>query len=101
VNKSNAQHAILFEAISLILAQDFSKDLLGSSVSSLGRFLTVKVGAWGGRASCMPAVCNVLAVMRSQFHAPAQQQQQHMLPWNHGVIRLMHLSTVAPESITP
>jgi AP-2 complex subunit alpha len=43
VNKSNAQHAILFEAISLILAQDFSKDLLNSSVSSLGRFLSVKV----------------------------------------------------------
>lgn len=43
VNKSNAQHAILFEAISLILALDFSKDLLSSSVSSLGRFLSVKV----------------------------------------------------------
>jgi AP-2 complex subunit alpha len=43
VNKSNAQHAILFEAISLILALDFSKDLLTSSVSSLGRFLSVKV----------------------------------------------------------
>lgn len=44
VNKSNAQHAILFEAISLILAQDFSRDLLSTSVSSLGRFLSVKVG---------------------------------------------------------
>lgn len=45
MNKSNAQHAILFEAISLILALDFSKDLLNSSVSSLGRFLSVKVGS--------------------------------------------------------
>lgn len=43
VNKSNAQHAILFEAISYILALDFSRDLLSSSVSSLGRFLSVKV----------------------------------------------------------
>lgn len=43
MNKSNAQHAILFEAISYILALDFSRDLLSSSVSSLGRFLSVKV----------------------------------------------------------
>lgn len=43
INKSNAQHAILFEAISLILALDCSRDLLASSVNSLGRFLSVKV----------------------------------------------------------
>eukprot|EP00882_Tetradesmus_deserticola_P014382 GHRQ01015294.1.p1 GENE.GHRQ01015294.1~~GHRQ01015294.1.p1 ORF type:complete len:319 (+),score=190.26 GHRQ01015294.1:1468-2424(+) len=42
INKSNAQHAILFEAISLILALDCSRSLLASSVSSLGRFLSVK-----------------------------------------------------------
>lgn len=42
INKSNAQHAILFEAISLILALDCSRDLLASSVTSLGRFLSVK-----------------------------------------------------------
>eukprot|EP00878_Enallax_costatus_P038873 GHUV01044361.1.p1 GENE.GHUV01044361.1~~GHUV01044361.1.p1 ORF type:complete len:317 (+),score=114.18 GHUV01044361.1:444-1394(+) len=42
VNKTNAQHAILFEAISLILALDCSKDLLASSVTTLGRFLSVK-----------------------------------------------------------
>lgn len=47
VNKSNAQHAILFEAISFILALDFSRDLLASSVASLGRFLSVKVGVVG------------------------------------------------------
>jgi hypothetical protein len=44
INKSNAQHAILFEAISLILALDCSRDLLATSVNSLGRFLSVKVG---------------------------------------------------------
>jgi hypothetical protein len=43
INKSNAQHAILFEAISLILALDCSRDLLATSVNSLGRFLSVKV----------------------------------------------------------
>lgn len=42
VNKSNAQHAILFEAIALCLHYDTSKDLLTSSVSALGKFLTVK-----------------------------------------------------------
>lgn len=60
VNKSNAQHAILFEAISLILAQDFSKDLLNSSVSSLGRFLTVKVGACAGRRVCLVVLCHLV-----------------------------------------
>jgi hypothetical protein len=54
VNKSNAQHAILFEAISYILALDFSKDLLASSVASLGRFLSVKVRCWRARV-CMKA----------------------------------------------
>lgn len=43
MNKANAQHAILFEAISLVLALDLSRDLLASSVASLGNFLTVKV----------------------------------------------------------
>eukprot|EP00775_Hariotina_reticulata_P003331 gene3331-3608_t len=42
INKSNAQHAILFEAISLILALDCSRELLNSSVTTLGKFLSVK-----------------------------------------------------------
>jgi len=42
VNKANAQYAILFEAIALCLALDFSKDLLASSVTALGRFMSVR-----------------------------------------------------------
>lgn len=57
MNKSNAQHAILFEAISLILALDFSKDLLNSSVSSLGRFLSVKVGSNSFGVLVRPCQC--------------------------------------------
>lgn len=45
INKSNAQHGILFEAIALILALDFSRDLLAASVAALARFLSVKVRA--------------------------------------------------------
>eukprot|EP00879_Flechtneria_rotunda_P008959 GHRR01009380.1.p1 GENE.GHRR01009380.1~~GHRR01009380.1.p1 ORF type:complete len:1159 (+),score=411.60 GHRR01009380.1:174-3479(+) len=42
INKSNAQHAILFEAISLILALDLNRDLLATGVTNMGRFLSVK-----------------------------------------------------------
>ena len=47
MNKANAQYAILFEAIALCLALDFSKDLLASSVTALGRFMSVRVSMLG------------------------------------------------------
>lgn len=42
VNKSNAQHAILFDAIMLCLHLDTDRNLLSSCVAALGKFLTVK-----------------------------------------------------------
>jgi hypothetical protein len=57
INKSNAQHAILFEAISLILALDCSRDLLATSVNSLGRFLSVKVRGTAGAICVWRALC--------------------------------------------
>ena len=40
-NKSNAQHAILFEAIALCLHMDLDQELLQQSVALLGKFLTM------------------------------------------------------------
>eukprot|EP00210_Caulerpa_lentillifera_P000422 g410.t1 len=40
-NKSNAQHAILFEAIALCLHLDLDQELLTQSVALLGKFLTM------------------------------------------------------------
>lgn len=42
INKNNAQHAIVFEAVSLALAIDADKDLLQASVSLLGKFISVR-----------------------------------------------------------
>jgi len=94
INKSNAQHAILFEAISLILALDCSRDLLNSSVTALGKFLSVKVGCgscWRGggygagpcsaahRTSLAVAVCAAVQVMLpSQLHWICQHIQWHL-----------------------
>lgn len=80
INKSNAQHAILFEAISLILALDCSRDLLASSVTSLGRFLSVKVRTqrvyWCGSMCAMvsSAACVSAAQQRDQPGTLPQRQ---------------------------
>lgn len=42
INKNNAQHAIVFEAVSLALAMDADTDLLQASVSLLGKFISVR-----------------------------------------------------------
>ena len=42
VNKNNAQHAIVFEAVALALAIDADKDVLEASVSLLGKFIGVR-----------------------------------------------------------
>lgn len=41
-NKANAQHAILFEAITLAIHLDMDRDLLLSSVSILGKYLSIR-----------------------------------------------------------
>jgi hypothetical protein len=48
-NKSNAQHGVLFEAITLAMAVARDDALLESCVTSLARFLSakVRVGAMG------------------------------------------------------
>ncbi|CAK0759184.1 hypothetical protein CVIRNUC_002678 [Coccomyxa viridis] len=42
INKNNAQHAIVFEAIGLALALDADPDLLNAGVSLLGKFISVR-----------------------------------------------------------
>eukprot|EP00884_Botryococcus_braunii_P018832 jgi/Botrbrau1/5632/Bobra.55_1s0021.1 len=42
INKNNAQHSIVFEAVALALALESDVDLLTSSVSLLGKFITVR-----------------------------------------------------------
>lgn len=42
INKNNAQHAIVFEAVSLALAMDADTELLQASVSLLGKFISVR-----------------------------------------------------------
>ena len=42
INKNNAQHAIVFEAVALALALEADAELLGSSVALLGKFISVR-----------------------------------------------------------
>lgn len=42
MNKSNAQHAIIFEAVALALAVDADTEILSQAVSLLGKFITVR-----------------------------------------------------------
>ncbi|KAK9803215.1 hypothetical protein WJX73_004463 [Symbiochloris irregularis] len=42
INKNNAQHAIVFEAVALALAMEVDEELLGSSVGLLGKFISVR-----------------------------------------------------------
>ena len=42
INKNNAQHAIVFEAVALALALEADADLLGASVGLLGKFISVR-----------------------------------------------------------
>eukprot|EP00276_Gloeochaete_wittrockiana_P008207 CAMPEP_0184653344 /NCGR_PEP_ID=MMETSP0308-20130426/11042_1 /TAXON_ID=38269 /ORGANISM="Gloeochaete witrockiana, Strain SAG 46.84" /LENGTH=1204 /DNA_ID=CAMNT_0027088731 /DNA_START=109 /DNA_END=3723 /DNA_ORIENTATION=+ len=42
VNKNNASHAILFEAINLVVQMDSDTDLMAQCVSLLGRFIAVR-----------------------------------------------------------
>lgn len=42
VNKSNAQHAIVFEAVALALAVDAETDILTQAVGLLGKFISVR-----------------------------------------------------------
>lgn len=42
VNKSNAQHAVIFEAVALALAVDADTEILSQAVSLLGKFITVR-----------------------------------------------------------
>jgi hypothetical protein len=59
INKANAQHGILFEAIALCLALDTGKDLLAAAVASLGRFLSGKVRARVGASAGAGRGCSV------------------------------------------
>ncbi len=42
MNKSNAQHAVIFEAVALALAVDADTEILSQAVSLLGKFITVR-----------------------------------------------------------
>lgn len=42
INKNNAQHAIVFEAVALALAMEVDEELLASSVGLLGKFISVR-----------------------------------------------------------
>ena len=42
INKNNANHAIVFEAIALALALEADTDLLTASVGLLGKFISVR-----------------------------------------------------------
>ncbi|DBA96016.1 hypothetical protein WJX77_003113 [Trebouxia sp. C0004] len=42
INKNNAQHAIVFEAVALALAMEANTELLQASVSLLGKFISVR-----------------------------------------------------------
>ncbi len=42
MNKSNAQHAIIFEAVALALAVDADTEILGQAISLLGKFISVR-----------------------------------------------------------
>lgn len=43
LNKNNAQHAIVFEAVALALAAEADDaELLGAGVALLGKFITVR-----------------------------------------------------------
>ena len=42
VNKSNAQHAIVFEAVALALAVDADTEILTQAVGLLGKFISVR-----------------------------------------------------------
>ena len=42
MNKGNAQHAIVFEAIALALAVDANTDLLAAGVALLGKFIGLR-----------------------------------------------------------
>ena len=68
VNKNNAQHAIVFEAVALALALEADAELLISAVSMLGKFISVRepnikyLGLENlVRLAEVPAVADVLA----------------------------------------
>lgn len=42
VNKSNAQHAIIFEAVALAVAVDADQEVLTQAVGLLGKFISVR-----------------------------------------------------------
>ena len=42
VNKSNAHHAIIFEAVALALATEADEEILGQAVSLLAKFINVR-----------------------------------------------------------
>lgn len=42
VNKNNASHAVLFEALALVIHLDMDRELLGQCLSLLGKFIAVK-----------------------------------------------------------
>ncbi|MCJ1422498.1 hypothetical protein MMC29_000378 [Sticta canariensis] len=42
INKNNAQHAIVFEAVALALAMEADQELLAASVGLLGKFISVR-----------------------------------------------------------
>ncbi len=70
VNKSNAQHGILFEAITLAMAVARDDELLASCVASLARFLTAKVrsgAVWWGWCVWWRVVCVVVCVVAAAF----------------------------------
>ncbi len=49
LNKNNAQHAIVFEAVALALAVEADTEVLNAGVALLGKFITVRF--WG--VGCM------------------------------------------------
>ena len=68
VNKNNAQHAIVFEAVALALALEADPELLVAAVGLLGKFISVRepnikyLGLENlVRLAEVPAVADVLA----------------------------------------
>jgi AP-2 complex subunit alpha len=60
VNKNNASHAVLFEALSLVMHLDAEKEMMSQCVALLGKFISVRepnIRYLGLVRSCIPTSC--------------------------------------------
>lgn len=77
INKNNAQHAIVFEAVALALALEADAELLAASVALLGKFISVRepnikyLGLENMvRLAEVPAVQDIIARCASPYNLP-------------------------------